>query len=526
LASSPPPPPPGKPLTLFAPEHHHPLPNPNPRQEKTSIALSPESPLMAAAADPSAALSPRFRRSGRNHHSPWSQVVRGEPDPASPSSPSSPSPPAAAMSIAPSEAPDRFPPAAGEASEEPPAAGLEQPLPPPPSDGGDQGASAREKKSAWSRPSNGIAEAEPVMGAVSWPALSEATKASPKSSCSESLKALSDGSVFAPPAPVVSSPPPKQTANISNSNSSTNYGVPARQKPGKRGGGSGSGGTNAGKGVAALPNGRSAPTPTSAESSQNSLGKVMASEPAIRDLNNRGGSNLDHGSRGGGFPSQLQGGNEHQRSFGGNKRGNSGGGGPHHNLGNRRDPERGGGYDWNHRPFGGGRDVQMQQRPQHQPRPMVRPFIRPPPLVSPAFITPPSPRVGPFGNPMGYHGKSFILWVLDIFDDSLVATILMVCVHLPDIPSPLFYFPPAPPPESLGAMPFVAPPAMFFAAPDPQLQSVVAKQIEYYFSPENLCKDIYLRQNMDEEGWVPVSLIAGFNRVRFKYLFAIDYHLQ
>ena len=39
-------------------------------------------------------------------------------------------------------------------------------------------------------------------------------------------------------------------------------------------------------------------------------------------------------------------------------------------------------------------------------------------------------------------------------------------------------------------------------------------QIEYYFSVENLCRDIYLRAHMDAEGWIPVDFIASFNRVR------------
>jgi len=37
---------------------------------------------------------------------------------------------------------------------------------------------------------------------------------------------------------------------------------------------------------------------------------------------------------------------------------------------------------------------------------------------------------------------------------------------------------------------------------------------EYYFSIENLCKDIYLRHHMDLEGWVPISVIAGFQRIQ------------
>ena len=49
------------------------------------------------------------------------------------------------------------------------------------------------KKQAWNKPSNGVLEVEPVMGAVSWPALSESTRASPKSASSDSMK---DGSVL------------------------------------------------------------------------------------------------------------------------------------------------------------------------------------------------------------------------------------------------------------------------------------------------------------------------------------------
>uniref|UniRef100_A0A1D1XWM7 La-related protein 1B n=1 Tax=Anthurium amnicola TaxID=1678845 RepID=A0A1D1XWM7_9ARAE len=436
------------------------------------------------AADPSSnPHSPQFRRTSRNLFAPWSHVVRGEPGPAAP-----PDPPA--TSIAPPEGLDRshLGTAVSDIPHSTGPSGAAEALAPPPGGGGNAGAPSREKKPAWNRPSDGSVEAEPVMGAVSWPALSEATRASTKSSSSDSLKAPSDGSVFAPPAPVVTSSPSKPTANISNSNPSTNNAAPARQKSMKRGGGgNSSGSTITSKGGVVLPNGRPVVPPlmppASAESSQNSSGKPVTSEPPIRDLTNKGGGNWDHGSRGGGFSSQLHGGNEHYRSYGGNKGGNNGVGGPHHNSGNRRD--QGGTHEWSHRSFGGGRDVQMQQRPQRQTRPMVRPFLRPPQLVSPPFMPPP-PHLSTFGSPMGYH----------------------------DVPSHLFYVPTPPPPESLVGMPFVAPPVMFFAAPDPQLQASVAKQVDYYFSAENLCKDIYLRQNMDEEGWVPVSLIAGFNRVR------------
>ena len=47
-----------------------------------------------------------------------------------------------------------------------------------------------------------------------------------------------------------------------------------------------------------------------------------------------------------------------------------------------------------------------------------------------------------------------------------------------------------------------------------QLMAAVRQQVEYYFSVENLCKDLFLRQRMDTEGWIPLSVIAGFNRIR------------
>lgn len=36
-----------------------------------------------------------------------------------------------------------------------------------------------------------------------------------------------------------------------------------------------------------------------------------------------------------------------------------------------------------------------------------------------------------------------------------------------------------------------------------------------YCSDDNLAKDEYLKLNMDNEGWVPISLIANFPRVSY-----------
>ena len=39
-------------------------------------------------------------------------------------------------------------------------------------------------------------------------------------------------------------------------------------------------------------------------------------------------------------------------------------------------------------------------------------------------------------------------------------------------------------------------------------------QVEYYFSMQNLAMDFFLRQQMDSEGWIDISMIASFNRLK------------
>ncbi|XP_058811670.1 la-related protein 1 [Topomyia yanbarensis] len=46
------------------------------------------------------------------------------------------------------------------------------------------------------------------------------------------------------------------------------------------------------------------------------------------------------------------------------------------------------------------------------------------------------------------------------------------------------------------------------------IKECIKKQIEYYFSEENLKRDFYLRRKMDPEGYLPVTLIASFHRVQ------------
>lgn len=50
---------------------------------------------------------------------------------------------------------------------------------------------------------------------------------------------------------------------------------------------------------------------------------------------------------------------------------------------------------------------------------------------------------------------------------------------------------------------------------DPMMaRQLILQQCEYYFSVENLCKDMYLRRHMDDQGFVNLPVLANFNRVR------------
>ena len=49
---------------------------------------------------------------------------------------------------------------------------------------------------------------------------------------------------------------------------------------------------------------------------------------------------------------------------------------------------------------------------------------------------------------------------------------------------------------------------------DDVLKNYVKHQIEYYFSKENLDRDFFLRRKMTPDGYLPISLVASFNRVQ------------
>lgn len=68
--------------------------------------------------------------------------------------------------------------------------------------------------------------------------------------------------------------------------------------------------------------------------------------------------------------------------------------------------------------------------------------------------------------------------------------------------------------DAYAGMPMTAPayptqPPMNF-----EYKAVLTQQVEYYFSVNNLCKDFHLRSQMDSQGFVFVSVIDGFARVK------------
>lgn len=48
----------------------------------------------------------------------------------------------------------------------------------------------------------------------------------------------------------------------------------------------------------------------------------------------------------------------------------------------------------------------------------------------------------------------------------------------------------------------------------PTIKEYIRKQVEYYFSEDNLMRDFFLRRKMCKEGFLPVTLIASFHRIQ------------
>ncbi|KAM7259018.1 hypothetical protein ACFE04_014759 [Oxalis oulophora] len=75
-------------------------------------------------------------------------------------------------------------------------------------------------------------------------------------------------------------------------------------------------------------------------------------------------------------------------------------------------------------------------------------------------------------------------------------------------------YPPPPGAIRLPYIPYFMPPAQPLEMTTQTLRDSIVKQIEYYFCDENLKDDHYLISLMDDHGWVPISSIANFRRVK------------
>uniref|UniRef100_A0A0E0P468 HTH La-type RNA-binding domain-containing protein n=1 Tax=Oryza rufipogon TaxID=4529 RepID=A0A0E0P468_ORYRU len=179
----------------------------------------------------------------------------------------------------------------------------------------------------------------------------------------------------------------------------------------------------------------------------------------------------------------------------------------HHNSGGRR-----GSFGGRRRGGGGGGFDALYRAP-------IGPYVRgatapPPPPPPPMAVAPPPflpPPLRPFAAPLLFH-------------HDMASPVSPV--------SPIYYVGPPPPPEALRPLPpfpptMLAPPAYPYYHPQPQPdpepepdadpqqhRANLLKQIEFYFSKDNLCTDVFLRRNMDDQGWVNIALIAGFNKVQ------------
>lgn len=78
------------------------------------------------------------------------------------------------------------------------------------------------------------------------------------------------------------------------------------------------------------------------------------------------------------------------------------------------------------------------------------------------------------------------------------------------------YMPHIPHPAMMGMpfgnpMPVQIPPPI---SPEQNPQQALTQQIDYYFSLDNLIRDVFLRKNMGTEGWVELDLILNFKRIK------------
>ncbi|KAJ1290625.1 hypothetical protein BS78_02G258800 [Paspalum vaginatum] len=419
---------------------------------------------------------------------------------------------------------------------------------------GSDPANAAARKTAWNVPAPPPAAAAAAGGAApgggggiiggdaSWPALAESTRAWPKSASSDSLKSLSDApgpsaqedpiAASVPQHPVVvanpiqtgsnptSTPPPNATAAVS----SHQNGVTTQPSPVQRGGSNGgknggvsrrTGSNGGGRAGAAHSSGGDGSSGSGGDGNWNdgSLGTGSGRNSSNGD----GSSNMNDDVPGGGtggngnvggrnaptnshWNNNIRGGRSsngtgtgdgnnrnsigNSNYFSHNPRYSSGGSngvGGRGGYRGRRDHERGGNFSPRNFP----RVAMPYQQQQQQPGV----------YQSGLFHRQPAPPATHFMVPQHFYVPPF--------------------PYPADVQTYPVYLPPV---EQFQNMHLVRPPMQPAWVPPPQdqpnLQDDIRNQIEFYFSTNNLCHDTFLRRHMNDQGWVPIDLILGFNRMR------------
>ncbi|KAL8459174.1 hypothetical protein ACS0TY_036591 [Phlomoides rotata] len=399
----------------------------------------------------------------RSLPSPWASIVRGDSEKnSSPAASATAAATATGGASGPSSSPpvDQTPASDNSVTE---SSGSE--LQPESSDvNGEGNASGVPRRPVWNRPLNGVVEPTSVMGwTASWPALSEvrAVTRSPV----DTPRPVSDGSAASSQAPLISQPPQRPAINNAHGNSTGNNSMSGRPRLRNRGGGGSSSGSGPSQNTFNQPAGPAPPMPPPFPVFEVPYPMILAVvDNSVRGARPIGGVGASHSHTGNDHSSQRN--NSRRGGYGPRPRGD---GAYHNNHGGRRDQDR--------------RDVHPPPPPpQYMPPPMG--CMSPPSLPSGAapYMAPPPMRVYP-GPQMGF-----------------------------DMTSPFIYVPPMAPESFMPMVPSHAP-MIFPPANENPLTSMIVKQIDFYFSDDNLVKDSFLRSNMDDHGWVPVSLIYIFRRV-------------
>ncbi|RLN38707.1 la-related protein 1C [Panicum miliaceum] len=252
-----------------------------------------------------------------------------------------------------------------------------------------------------------------------------------------------------------------------------------------------------------------------------------SSTAGVRGHHHRSGRFVPHlhGQSGEGF----NGGGSRRPAGGANGRGNANanrsttyrnrGGGRHgqeHGGGFNRQP-RGRGHEDGHMPLGP--PAGYVEAPHHMhPPPLPPPFM---PMVMPPYPYYHGPPVG-YG-PYGYGYPEFVTGYLPFIPEALPPFMQytaplnhMMHTNLEQQAGPSQTDQPpqqqhAPQQQPMQAQ--RAPPDQIQQQNPEQMRQEIRQQIEYYFSAKNLENDTFLKERMDEQGWVPLTLIAGFKKV-------------